>query len=92
MQPLYLLIGGCGRKAVVTYALSTYIMDYGYKPAEYAFGIIRNTSEPEARQGMMRLQNQKQRQRPNKAWGDRNESSGTSDKQRRADELDALSL
>nr|WP_158328495.1 hypothetical protein [Brevibacillus laterosporus] len=92
MQPLYLLIGGRGRKAVVTYALSTYIMDYGYKPAEYAFGIIRNTSEPEARQGMMRLQNQKQRQRPNKTWGDRNESSGTSDKQRRADELDALSL
>ncbi|PCN42300.1 hypothetical protein B9C88_21620 [Brevibacillus laterosporus] len=79
-------------QAIVTYALSTYIVDYGHKPAEYAFGIIRNTSEPEARQGMMRLQNQKHRQRPYKTWGDRNESSGTSDKQRRADELDALSL
>lgn len=79
-------------KVIVTYALSTYIMNYGQKPAEYAFGIISNTSEPEARQGMMRLQNQKHRQQPYKTWGDRNESSGTSDKQRRADELDALSL
>ncbi|QDX92038.1 hypothetical protein EEL30_06445 [Brevibacillus laterosporus] len=47
-------------QAIVTYALSTYIMNYGHKPAEYAFGIISNTSEPEARQGMIRLQNSKQ--------------------------------
>ncbi|QOS97918.1 hypothetical protein JNUCC42_15370 [Brevibacterium sp. JNUCC-42] len=46
-------------QAIVTYALSTYIMNYGDKPAEYAFGIVRNTSEPEARQGMMKLQNSK---------------------------------
>ncbi|MDN9012806.1 hypothetical protein [Brevibacillus laterosporus] len=47
-------------QAIVTYALSTYIVDYGHKPAEYAFGIIRNTSEPEARQGLIRLQNMKE--------------------------------
>ncbi|MGG0756247.1 hypothetical protein [Brevibacillus laterosporus] len=77
-------------QAIVTYALSTYIVDYGHKPAEYAFGIIRNTSEHEARQGMMKLHNQKQH--PKTTWGEWNGRDETSDKQRRAAELDELSL
>ncbi|TPG84976.1 hypothetical protein EEL32_15150 [Brevibacillus laterosporus] len=77
-------------QAIVTYALSTYIMNYGDKPAEYAFGIIRNTSELEARQGMMKLHNQKQN--PKTTWGEWNGLDETIDKQRRAAELDELSL
>ncbi|MCG7318032.1 hypothetical protein [Brevibacillus laterosporus] len=77
-------------QAIVTYALSTYIMNYGDKPAEYAFGIIRNTSEHEARQGMMKLHNQYQN--PKTTWGEWNGLDETSDKQRRAAELDELSL
>ncbi|WP_068792140.1 hypothetical protein [Brevibacillus laterosporus] len=77
-------------QAIVTYALSTYIMNYGHKPAEYALGIISNTSELEARQGIMKLHNQKQNLKT--TWGEWNGLNETSDKQRRAAELDELSL
>ncbi|MGG1531417.1 hypothetical protein [Brevibacillus agri] len=75
--------------AVILYALSAHVMRHDDKDEKYTFGIIRNTSEHEARQKYMRLVNQKQNE------PSRGESSGRheiSDRQRRADELDSLSL
>ncbi len=75
--------------AVILYALSVHVMRHDDKDEKYTFGIIRNTSEHEARQKYMRLVNQKHND------PSRGESSGRheiSDQQRRADELDSLSL
>ncbi len=75
--------------AVLLYALSVHVMSHDDKDEAYTFGIIRHTSEYEARQKYMKLINKKHSE------SSRGESSGRheiSDQQRRADELDSLSL
>lgn len=47
-----------GRAAIILYALSIHVMKFDDKQEEYTYGIIRNTSEHEARQKMLKLRNQ----------------------------------
>lgn len=47
-----------GRAAIILYALSVHIMQHDDKPEEYTYGIIRRTTEYEARQKMLKLRNQ----------------------------------
>lgn len=71
--------------AILLYALSVHVMKHDDKDENYTFGIIRNTSELEARQKYMKLVNKRN-------GGERIESSEICDRQRRAVELDSLSL
>lgn len=77
-------------KSILLYALSVHIMSHDDKDEAYTFGIIRRTSEHEARQKYMRLVNR--RNENGQSRGENNEPSEISDKQRRADELNSLSL
>ncbi|WP_289135546.1 hypothetical protein [uncultured Brevibacillus sp.] len=47
-----------GRAAITLYALTLHIMKFDEKQEEYTYGIIRNTTEHEARQKMLKLRNQ----------------------------------
>ncbi|WP_410720225.1 hypothetical protein [Brevibacillus sp. SIMBA_076] len=47
-----------GRAAIILYSLTVHIMQKDDKKEEYTFGIIRNTTEYEARQKMLKLRNQ----------------------------------
>lgn len=47
-----------GRAAVILYALSVHILQHDDKPEDYTYGIIRRTTEYEARQKMLKLRNQ----------------------------------
>ncbi|WP_142067559.1 hypothetical protein [Brevibacillus sp. AG162] len=47
-----------GRAAIILYALSLHVMKFDDKQEEYTYGIIRRTTEHEARQKMLKLRNQ----------------------------------
>ncbi|MED2007033.1 hypothetical protein P4V39_02725 [Brevibacillus borstelensis] len=47
-----------GRAAIILYALSVHILQHDDKPEDYTYGIIRRTTEYEARQKMIKLRNQ----------------------------------
>ncbi|MFI8714474.1 hypothetical protein [Brevibacillus brevis] len=47
-----------GRAAIILYALTLHILKFDDKKEEYTYGIIRRTTEYEARQKMLKLRNQ----------------------------------
>ncbi|MDH6351891.1 hypothetical protein [Brevibacillus sp. 1238] len=47
-----------GRAAIILYALSLHVLQHDDKAEEYTFGIIRRTTEHEARQKMLKIRNQ----------------------------------